>query len=471
MGLIKRGYAAAENIARYGDIKDSRGSGDYEIRSALATVRAKARFLARNSSAMRRFLSLMRINVVGENGLRLDCRLKRQDGQLDRSVIDRLTESWEQWCESPSVCGQMDMIDVQNLIVTTLLRDGEVIIQMVRGREYTDGVAINVLEADHLDETLTNDKTKMGIERDANERVVAYHLLQDHPGDQTMITPSARSRYVRVPASDILHIYMKDRPSQIRGEPLAASVILATQMLDGYREAETMGRRLRSALMGFFKRTQAGSQSISELADSVADDDVYEMGMEPGMLKELPPGMEFQGFIPDDSKGDFAEFEKQAKKEIAMGLGISTMSLGMEVEGVSYSSGRSVIMEDRDYYRVIQSYLSRKVMVPIFRRWVDAQSLSDNSVPATKVASVKRSTKFRARGWGWVDPAKDVRANAEALATGQTSLGRIAAERGMTLEELLSDIKRDQDVAASMGLTLNHTSDNGDTNDEQIEQD
>lgn len=64
----KRNYAAAQNVARYGDLKSSSGSADYELMHSLPAIRQKARFLARNSGTMRRYIQLMQDNVIGENG-------------------------------------------------------------------------------------------------------------------------------------------------------------------------------------------------------------------------------------------------------------------------------------------------------------------------------------------------------------------------------------------------------------------
>ena len=42
----KRSYSAAQNIARYGDLKSSSGSADYELVGSIATLRGKSLMLA-----------------------------------------------------------------------------------------------------------------------------------------------------------------------------------------------------------------------------------------------------------------------------------------------------------------------------------------------------------------------------------------------------------------------------------------
>ena len=92
-----RGYAAAQNKARYGDFMTSNGSADHELRQGLRKIRAKSRYLARNSSSMKRFLGLLCINVIGSTGVVFDSRVRKQDGELDRSLNDRVKKEFNDW--------------------------------------------------------------------------------------------------------------------------------------------------------------------------------------------------------------------------------------------------------------------------------------------------------------------------------------------------------------------------------------
>jgi lambda family phage portal protein len=461
----RRNYMAAQNVARYGDITASRGSADYELANSLSEVRAKARFLARNSGSMRRYIQLMKVNIAGADGFRLQSRVKMRDGKLDISLNQRVEDAWFNWCKAPTVDGTMTMNDLLKQAISTWCRDGEVIWEVVYSSEYRDGVAINPIEADQLDETLnrvnpvTNNHIRMGVEIDRYGRPVAYHLLTSHPGDLVWYASESDRRYRRVPANQIIHIFEKERPGQTRGEPPAAAAIQPVKMLDGYREAETMGRRLRAALMGFFTRELPKIEGLSELADREdTADDVFEMDMEPGRLKQLPDGMTFKEFSPSGATTDYAQFEGQVKKDLAMTFGISAFSHGMETQGVSYSTGRSVLIEDRDYYKVMQRFFIDHGVAKLFELWLPRHALQDNSgIPPTRVDIVAASYVFRPRGWDWVDPSKDVKANTEALRTKQTSLSRIAAARGMDRDELLDEIYEDQQAAELRGLTLDYS--------------
>lgn len=474
----KRNYTAAQNTARYGDLNASRGSADWELANSLSEVRAKARFLSRNSGSMRRYIQLMKVNIVGAEGFRLQSRVKMLNGMLDLSLNDRVETAWQRWCSAPTVDGQMTMIDLLNQSVATWCRDGEVIWEIVFSDRYRDGVAINSIEADLLDETLTrknpdnNNDIRMGVEIDQYGRPVAYHLLTSHPGDLVWYATESQRRYRRVPADRIIHIFEKDRPGQTRGEPPAAAAIQPVKMLDGYREAETMGRRLRAALMGFFTRDLPKMEGLNELADRTdTDDEILEMDMEPGRLKQLPDGMRFEGFNPGSASTDYAQFEGQIKKDLAMTFGISAFSHGMETQGVSYSTGRSVLIEDRDYYKTRQRFFIDHGIRRLFAIWLPRHVLDSNSlVPPTRIDAILNSVVFRPRGWDWIDPAKDVKSNTEALRTKQTSLSRVAAARGIDRDELLAEIVEDEQAAQSRGLTLDYSDGKSDVTPQGVDE-
>lgn len=482
----RRGFAAADNKARYGDLRASRGSANYELLSGLEQVRAKARFLARNSSSMTRFLQLLKVNTIGDTGFMFRCRVRKQDGSMDAQLNKRVQSAWAEWCKTPTVCGTMSMYDLEAQAVTTWGRDGEVFWEIVKGSKYGDNIAINPLEADYLEVGLntvypaTNNRIVMGVEVDDHNKPQAYHFLTSHPGDRSWFSQQSGKYHRRIPASDVIHIYERLRPGQLRGEPPAKAVINAIKMVDGYREAETMSRRIRSAVMGFFRRDMPKEGGVSELATREEGGDKPEliMDLEPGRFKELPDGMSFDQFDPGGNQTDYAQFEAQIKTDIAMGFGISVMSHGMQTSGVSYSAGRTVIGEDRDFYKTLQKFFIDHGTSKVFLLWLSAQSLNVNSViPPTRMQAIRTNFKFRGRGWDWVDPAKDVKSNAEALRTKQTSLSRVAATRGIELTDLLDEIEEDEAEAKMRGLTLDYntanrvTKSNGEGEDEADDDD
>ena len=85
MPLKKRNYAAAAKGRLFGDFTGSNRSADSEIRWALRDIRNRSRDLERNNEYFRRYLQLLRVNVVGENGFNVQVRGRNPDNRLDRA--------------------------------------------------------------------------------------------------------------------------------------------------------------------------------------------------------------------------------------------------------------------------------------------------------------------------------------------------------------------------------------------------
>lgn len=463
----KRSYAAAGDRAHYGDFGATGGSADYELSTALGAVRNKLRALSRNSGTMKRYLSLLEDNVPGPEGFNLQVRVRKQDGKPDRALNTRAETAWAEFCAAPTVDGQMDIIELEKQMVTTWARDGEYIIEIVSDNMSPDGFLLNPVEGDILDHTLntihpeTGNQIRLGVEITTSGRPVAYHFLNQHPGDLTWQMPMSRKRYRRVPAERIIHVFKRLRPGQTRGEPQPTSIVNTTKMMDGFREAEVTGRRIKASAMGFAIKAETASPhaGLDGMADRENTDATgageFEMDMEPGTLKSLPEGYDFKQFDPGGSVSDFSQFDGQMKSDASMGVSISPVSLGYETAKLSYSTHRGITMDDRETYRGLQSFFIRMAMNKIFTYWLKAH-VSYNlttTIPPSRMLAILAAFRFRGRGWEQIDPTKDTKAENEQLKARTTSLSRIAAKRGVSRDDLLDEIEDDERALKERGLT------------------
>lgn len=463
----RRNYAGAASRAHYGDFGASSGSADYELSIAMGPLREKLRALARNSGTMKRYLSLLEDNVPGPEGFKLQVRVKKGDGQPDRTLNKRVEAAWHDFCMAPTVDGQMDIIELEKQMVTTWGRDGEYIIEIVNDKDAPDGFLLNPVEADILDHTLntvypeTGNQIRLGVEITAAGRPVAYHFLNQHPGDLTWQTPLNNKRYRRVPADRVIHVFKRLRPGQTRGEPQPTSIINTTKMLDGFREAEVTGRRIKASSMGFATKPEAVSPhaGLDNMADRVVSDtdggETFEMDIEPGTIKALPEGWDFKQFDPGGSVSDFSDFDGQMKSDASMGLSLSPVTVGYETSKLSYSTHRGIVMDDRETYRGLQSFFIRMAMNKIFAIWLKAHVSYnvETLIPPSRMLAILAAYTFRGRGWDQIDPTKDTKAENEQLQARTTSLSRIAAKRGISRDDLLDEIEDDQRALEERGLT------------------
>ena len=132
--------------------------------------------------------------------------------------------------------------------------------------------------------------------------------------------------------------------------------------------------------------------------------------------------------------------------------------LANDLEGVSYSSIRSGVLEERDQWMVIQRWFIDSVLEPIFDEWISAALLNGaltmpngSALPLAK-ADKFASHQFRGRRWQWVDPLKDIEAARLAIQTGVSSPQRIAAQMGVDVEDIIDELARFEDYVQSANV-------------------
>lgn len=453
--LERRSYSGAAIGRLFSDFITPQRTADSELRFSLKTLRERCRDLSRNNEYAKRYLQLLTTNVVGERGVNIQSRGRNADRSLDAPGNKIIENSIARWGRlgNCTTCGNMSWVDCQRFVIQSLARDGEVLVRKVRNYNNEHGFALQFLEADYLDEEknerLSNGRSiRMGVEVDQYGKPIAYHLLTQHPGDYEFMSNSRSRQHIRVPADEILHIFIKTRTNQTRGEPFMASALSALKMLQGYREAELVAARVGAAKMGFIV-TQSGDEYLGDGDEGGAP----LMNSEPGTFEQLAPGQSIQMFDPQHPTSAFASFEKAVLRGIASGLGVSYSALSNDLESVNYSSIRQGALEERDYYKTLQNFLVSHFIDPIMQEWL-AMAMTNDAIPLpiSKFDKFAYSFVYRPRGFQWVDPKKEMEASIIGLQNGLLSMQDVANHYGRDVQDVFEQVQREKEMAESMGI-------------------
>lgn len=454
--LNLRSYAGAQKGRLFADFFSNSKSADAELAPALRTLRDRSRELARNDSYVKRYLALLSANVVGTKGIRLSCKARDDNGQLDIVGNQIIEREFARWCKKANctVTGKLSFIDAQKLFIETLARDGECLVKHVKTKDNPFNYSIQFIEADHLDEELTeiagnNNKIRMGVECNPVGRPLAYHLFKNHPYD-TDSYASPGQKYIRIPAEEMIHAYMQERPEMTRGVPWTATAMDKIHTLNGYRQAELTASRLAACKMGFYT-SPGGDGYVGEDYE-----DTYSpiMEAEPGTFEQLPSGMDFKSFEPNHPTSAFDAFEKAILRGISSGLNISYHSLANDLSSVNYSSIRAGSLEDRAQFGVIQEFVVAHFIEPIFKEWLEmAMTTNQIPLPMTRFDKFADSATFIPRSWSYVDPQKEIQANILGLKSGQVTMADIQSAYGRDVEELFEQHDREKKLAEQYGVS------------------
>jgi len=454
--IQKRLYSGASKNRLLADFFDSERSADSELRPVINVLRSRSRDLARNNEYAKRYINLMKTNVVGDRGFSLQVKALGGGGNLDQTGNDAVESAFKTWGRrgNCSVDGRLSWLDAQKLVVEGLVRDGEVFIIKHRSNSFHDSFALQFIEPDQIDEKKNErmpngNEVRMGVELDSFKRPVAYHKLNYHPGDYDYATISTKKKHTRIPADQVIHIFLPLRAEQTRGEPWMSPVMSSMKQLGAYREAAIINARIGASKMGFIT-TPTGDGYIPDDMDG----DVPIMDVEPGTIQQLATGQDFKTFDPTYPHNEFDSFNKSVLKGVASGLGISYTSLANDLEATSYSSIRQGALEERDFYRDIQKFMVDHFVRPVYEAWLlAAMEVLSFGIPARQYDRFADAASFRAKAWNWVDPQKEMNAAVTGMKAGVLSIQDVAAQYGKDVEELFAQIARDKQLAEQFGVS------------------
>ncbi|MGZ6310851.1 MAG: phage portal protein [Bdellovibrionota bacterium] len=457
----RRAFAGAALDRLVADWVAGSTSQDAEIRFSLPRLRNRSRELGRNNDYVRQFFRVVQNNVVGQGiPFQGQVRMLRKDA-LDRPTNESIEELWQEWCrkENCHVAGLLGFADIERLVIRSVFESGEIIVRFIyqnMGGMKTR-LALEVIESDLLDDNYNEigqngNEIRMGVERNQWGRPVAYHFFVRHPGDTFMYpNDQIQGRRVRVPASEIIHLYPMERTNQTRGVPALASAMLRLRHLQGYEEAEVIAARASAALMGFLESPEEepgikdgvdGGQSVTEF--------------EPGVFKKLNPGEKVVVPTMNRPGGQFDPFTRAMIRGAAAGMGASFESVSRDYSQSNYTSSRLALLEDRDNWRAIQKWLISNFHQAVFEKWLDMAVLSGEISLKNYELNPRpyRGVKWMPRGWSWVDPLKEVQAYKEAVRSGFMTLGDVVGQAGGDIEELMTQRQREVELADEKGLVF-----------------
>lgn len=449
-----RNYAGAKSGNMTADWLTSNLTADETIRWSLKQLRARSRDLAMNNDHMKNFLRDLKVNVVGPCGIGMQSKARTSAGDLDKINNKKVEKAWRTWSKkkNASVCGTQSFKDLCNTALETVARDGEVLIRKIRGYDNPFRFALQIIEADHLDEQLNRElpngnRIVMGIEKDPFGKPVCYHIFKKHPGD----TAQAGQQYVSIPADEIIHIFVKERPTQSRGVPWAHTALIRLRMLGAYDEAALVNARIGASKMQSIIKGENGSEFSGDAVDEYGN---IIQEVEPGMREVLPYGTTIHDTNPAFPNGEHGTFTKAMLRGVSSGIGVSYEGLANDRENVNFSSIRTGMLSDRDRYKVIQNWFIENLPDDFYPELLDMSILSRQlAIPAYDTPRFA-DPRWQPRRWDWVDPEKDINARLDEYDACLTSLTRIAAEKGDDLEEILEERAEENKLLAAFGVEV-----------------
>ena len=412
-------------------------------------IKARARYLENNSDIAAAAVGGIVRNVVGTG-------IKPQARTPNEELNAQIESLWSRWTrpENCDVTGQQSFYELQAMILRRQIYDGEIMVKKIISRR-KQGVPfqLQVLLTDLLDSNLltapgSQNIIRSGIELDSNLKPLAYWIEKKSPDGYILYDPD------RVPARNIIHMWQRRRPDQIRGMSYLTPIITRIKDTGDYLDAETVAAKI-AACFSVFITSNIGAPGAGRFAKKDAEGKPLQR-VRPGMITHLQPGESVETANPSRSVTNAKDFVGVQQRLAGAGLGLSYELMSRDFTKSSFSAARQGMLEDRKTFEPIQQYMIGHFCDVVYKEWMDAAVLSGQLDIPDYWARREEYTAVAwvPPGWSWIDPEKEVNADIKAIQSGGKTLSQWCAERGYDWREQLAQMALEKKTAEALGLIL-----------------
>lgn len=469
---------------------------NFDLYQGLGVLRARGREMAMNDPIAKKFIHLVKKNLIGPDGINLKVKsydwIQEKDAEtgkmitkqkLDRFANRLLQDKFWYWSKKQNctIQGNSSFRETQALAVTTAVIDGESFTLHLKGKEYGGkyGYTTQLIDTALIDEKYNEvispfiknkiqreqpgfpvgDYIQMGIEYTNQRKPTAYYISKQNPYDEIFFSgyTYVTGNYLRIPAEKISHLFVKEFVNQGRGICWFAPVALRMHMLNKASEAAVIALRIGASKALGLKQTENVDPNIEE-AEARATGGMDSYGnilepVEPGETYKVPYGYEPFDINPTYPNNEFGPFTEFLLQQCASGLDTSHPSLTSSYKGTTWTSSRTALIDERDGWRRLQKWFSEHYLDDVYSNWLYMALLSNitNPLPASKFEKFNEPFWY-GRVWEWVDPEKEVNAIIKSFQYKIKTFSEILAERGKDLEEHLEEIADEQKLFEKYGI-------------------
>ena len=402
----------------------------------LARVRQQCRFEYRRNPVLRRVVEGYLAGVVGKG-----CALK-----VEGAGAEAVQAAWMEFAKSVTLDGR-SFAEIERQAVRSLLIEGEFLAVIHRSRK---GLAINPVDPRRmpvrLNETKGAGQIAMGVEMDADGRIVAYHLTKPTKDFQHDALNSDVVNTERFAADAVIYLSAKEYPEQLRGIPMLASIMGRARNLDEYAATELERASIDSRNAGYISAPAESGETLEPDDESdgyaVVEDDAFH-------LREIPDGATVVPASTNHPSGVFQPFMDSQKADIAAGSGaLSSAEVSGDYSKVNFSSARMARLAAQPTFEFLRGQLVKGLHDVLFNECVKFGVMQGELGPS----ALMRVPMWRFPAPAAIQPREQAMADHQAIADGIKSVQQIIRERGGDPDEVRREIEEDMAWYAERGL-------------------
>jgi lambda family phage portal protein len=379
---------------------NSRNKGPNLDQNCVNITRANAWQLYQNKPLAHRGVDVMVSAIIG-TGI-----IARPEVEGDDALTELLRKTFLRWTLNCDAEGLNDWYSMQPIRTRGLVVSGESLTRYLT-RGFIPGqvpLELQVFEPDQIAEHVRADNVINGIEFSGNKRA-KYHLYKSHPDARY---GKGRLETVQVPAEEISHLFLQQRPGQVRGISWLAPAAIRIKELDEAIDAHLVLQKIAACFSPIIEdigndpvnMMDAVNGNVKTDSDFIAPDMIS-----PGEITYLAKGKK-PYFAQPPSVAGFAAFVELIQRDIASAMNVPYADISSDVNKANFSSQRAARLA---FVRIIEQ-LQYTLIIPRMIRpdclaWEKAGKLS-GAIPK----DARITWKFMPQPLGHIDPQADVQA-------------------------------------------------------------
>ncbi|MCA3365985.1 MAG: phage portal protein, partial [Roseomonas sp.] len=292
--------------------------------------------------------------------------------------------------------------------------------------------------------------TIQGIALGSAGEPIGYWLFPTHPG--AWMLPSARLASNFIPARDVLHVFRKRRPGQLRDVSWLAPVLLRLRDLGDYEAALLMKAKIEACLAAVV--TDDGEETLTKPGDA-----------NPGLLRDaqgravesFEPGMILyrrgQGdvsVVNPSGGGSHTAFARRSLEAAAVGAGLTYDQVSGDLTQANYSSLRAGKIE----FRRLCEQMQYGMLIPMLVRPIAERFHAQGALLGLWADAMPKGVAHVPPAHEMIDPLKDTTALIAQVRAGFVPQPEAAGAFGYDFRSAVEMIREANAALDAAGISL-----------------
>lgn len=440
----KRSYDGATK-ARRGDGWGSHGSKNQntDIQRSLTDLRDRSIDGYKNNTNVFKAIRTIQNNVVGTGIMPTPVALPG-DPKLTNNELKKIKAAWEWFVENSDFDETFDFYGLQSLSMRNIAMQGEIFIYKQRNSKGVVPFELQVLGPHMVDHQKNSyfstsrpgNYIVQGIEFSERGKKVGYWVHEYNPNNEYTLKIAPKF----VPVEDMIQVFYKEYPEQVRGIPFGTSAMLNMRDLGDYEDAQLMLQKVSACHVAFTTKP-APDSDMDEGEGSDTDH------LEPGMIEHLAPGEEVTFNSPPTPQG-FSDYVSKNQQKNAAGYGITYEQLTGDMSKTNFTSGRMGWIEAQ---RQLEDW-QYNMFIPQFckKTW----NWFIEGIIIKGIINRKVGAEWTPQGREMLDPVKEMNGLILELKSGLVSWTEACKRRGYNPDVLMEQIKKDKETFKEAGINV-----------------